>query len=75
MFVVAVCVCVLVVVVCVGVVVAVLVCGVSVCVDVVSGVADVVAAAAVVDRCVRFQNVSLEQVQRLPDHSVYSCCH
>ena len=62
--------CVLVVVVGVGVAVAVLVCGVGVCVAVVSGVVDVVAAPAVVDRCVRVQHASLEQVHRLPDHSV-----
>ena len=68
MCVVAVHVCVLVVVVGVGVVVAVRVGGVVGCVDVVSVVADIVAAAAVVDRCVRFQHVSLEHVQRLPDH-------
>ena len=72
LFVVAVVVGVVVVVVGVGVVAAVLVGGVGVCVDVVSDVADAVVAAAIVGRCVRFQHVSLDQVQRLPDHSVIS---
>ena len=61
---------VLVVVVCGGVVVAGRGGGVGGCVDVDSVVADVVAVAIVVDRCRRFQTVSLDHVHRLPDHGV-----